>query len=199
MKERQEISTQIHDPKVRSLKYPDSEKRAGIRRHHILSWEKKNSLRNPGHGRSLTIHLPTWLVCSILLHMNPLLDWPGTRSVIPTMLQSVGNGMWINYGLLFQRSFEQDAHHIFCRGSLSKIERRQYIDAVLCLMSKSPRFSPDKVPGARNRFDDFAAVHINQTLAVYGMVSQLTFLLSLSDVFILSPSIFIPFCFCAVW
>lgn len=56
------------------------------------------------------------------------------------------------------------------RGSLSPADRKKYTDAMLCLMSKPPRFSRDKVPGARNRYDDFVAVHINQTMTIHGTV-----------------------------
>lgn len=37
-------------------------------------------------------------------------------------------------------------------------------------MSKPPRSDPNWAPGARNRFDDFVAVHINQTLYIHGTV-----------------------------
>ncbi|KAI5297193.1 hypothetical protein KEM56_005005 [Ascosphaera pollenicola] len=48
-------------------------------------------------------------------------------------------------------------------GSLSKQERKDYINAVLCLQSK-PGITPrDEWPGVRTRYDDFVATHINQT------------------------------------
>ncbi|KAI9929822.1 hypothetical protein ASPWEDRAFT_147128 [Aspergillus wentii DTO 134E9] len=59
-------------------------------------------------------------------------------------------------------------------GSLSPADRKKYTDAMLCLMSKPPRFSRDKVPGARNRYDDFVAVHINQTMTIHGTGNFLT-------------------------
>lgn len=60
------------------------------------------------------------------------------------------------------------------RSSLTLSERRKYTDAVLCLMSKPPRLAPDEAPGARSRFDDFVAVHINQTIGIHATVSQIS-------------------------
>ncbi|KAK2754555.1 hypothetical protein FQN54_006956 [Arachnomyces sp. PD_36] len=55
--------------------------------------------------------------------------------------------------------------------TLSKPERRDYIDAVLCLQEKPSRFSmrPDaeNFPGVKSRFDDFVAVHINMTMTIH--------------------------------
>ncbi|KAL5360108.1 hypothetical protein BJX96DRAFT_174978 [Aspergillus floccosus] len=59
-------------------------------------------------------------------------------------------------------------------GSLSKRERKDYIDAVLCLASKPPKIDPSFAPGARNRFDDFVATHINQTWFIHGTGNFLT-------------------------
>ena len=53
------------------------------------------------------------------------------------------------------------------RGSLSTTERAEYIDAVLCLQ-RLPSIIPEGlVPGAKSRFDDFVATHINQTLSIH--------------------------------
>lgn len=57
-----------------------------------------------------------------------------------------------------------------CRGSLSKRERKEYTDAVLCLASKPSKLDPAFAPGARSRYDDFVAVHINQTWVIHGTV-----------------------------
>ncbi|KZZ92311.1 tyrosinase [Ascosphaera apis ARSEF 7405] len=52
-------------------------------------------------------------------------------------------------------------------GSLSKKERKDYIDAVLCLQSK-PSITPrDEWPGVRTRYDDFVATHINQSMSIH--------------------------------
>lgn len=53
------------------------------------------------------------------------------------------------------------------RGDLSKKERRSYIDAVLCLQSKPALTPASEAPGAKTRFDDFVATHINQSLAIH--------------------------------
>jgi hypothetical protein len=52
-------------------------------------------------------------------------------------------------------------------GSLSQKERRDYTNAVLCLQSKKSKTPNSIVPGARSRFDDFVANHINQTLNIH--------------------------------
>ncbi|KAG9698850.1 tyrosinase central domain-containing protein, partial [Aureobasidium melanogenum] len=51
--------------------------------------------------------------------------------------------------------------------TLSKPHKKKYIDAVLCLQSK-PAISGSLAPGARSRYDDFLATHINQTLTIHG-------------------------------
>lgn len=52
-------------------------------------------------------------------------------------------------------------------GSLTKHERNQYIDAVLCLQQKPSIMPSGLVPGAKTRFDDFTAIHVNQTLGIH--------------------------------
>ncbi|OCL11990.1 Di-copper centre-containing protein [Glonium stellatum] len=52
-------------------------------------------------------------------------------------------------------------------GSLSKFERKEYIDAVLCLQKKPSIFDPGLVPGAKSRADDFTATHINLTSSAH--------------------------------
>lgn len=52
-------------------------------------------------------------------------------------------------------------------GSLSKKQRKNYIKAVQCLQSK-PALTPSTVAsGAKTRFDDFVATHINQTTTIH--------------------------------
>jgi tyrosinase len=46
---------------------------------------------------------------------------------------------------------------------MSKKDRSSYIRAVECLISKPSLSNPAEVPGARNRLDDFAAAHIQET------------------------------------
>jgi tyrosinase len=46
------------------------------------------------------------------------------------------------------------------RSDLSIDERKEYISAVKCLMSKPAKAPKDEVPGALSRFDDFVATHM---------------------------------------
>ncbi|KAK7739334.1 hypothetical protein SLS63_001677 [Diaporthe eres] len=52
-------------------------------------------------------------------------------------------------------------------GSLSEAERLDYVNAVKCLQRLPARTPASVAPGARSRFDDFVAVHINQTLTLH--------------------------------
>ncbi|KAK7908451.1 hypothetical protein PG985_015754 [Apiospora marii] len=47
--------------------------------------------------------------------------------------------------------------------TLSDAEKLEYTAAVKCLMAKPATVDPEKVPGARSRYDDFVAAHINNT------------------------------------
>ena len=49
-------------------------------------------------------------------------------------------------------------------------EREDYIKAVQCLQSLPPKTSTSEVPGVRSRFDDFLAVHVQQTDSIHGTV-----------------------------
>lgn len=55
--------------------------------------------------------------------------------------------------------------------SLCDDEKREYIQAVRCLQT-APSISGDLVPGARNRYDDFVATHVNQTLKIHSTGSK---------------------------
>ncbi|KAK6209976.1 hypothetical protein QIS74_11560 [Colletotrichum tabaci] len=52
-------------------------------------------------------------------------------------------------------------------GSLRREEKLDYVKAVQCLQSKPARSPSDIVPGAKSRFDDFVATHINQTFTIH--------------------------------
>lgn len=58
-----------------------------------------------------------------------------------------------------------------CRNFLSAKERKAYTSAVKCMFTLPSKADPAFAPGARNRYDDFVAVHINQTLSIHGTVS----------------------------
>ncbi|KAF2743180.1 Di-copper centre-containing protein [Sporormia fimetaria CBS 119925] len=51
---------------------------------------------------------------------------------------------------------------------MSSKERKAYIKAVQCLFASPSKSDPAKVPGARNRFDDFVAQHIDQAISIHG-------------------------------
>jgi len=52
-------------------------------------------------------------------------------------------------------------------GTLSKKQRKDYIKAVKCLQEK-PALTPSTLAsGAKSRFDDFVATHINQTMTIH--------------------------------
>ncbi|KAK5712140.1 hypothetical protein LTR17_018095 [Elasticomyces elasticus] len=57
--------------------------------------------------------------------------------------------------------------------TLKDAEKTAYINAVLC-MQKLPAKSGSFAPGAKSRFDDFVAVHINQTLFIHATANFLT-------------------------
>jgi len=51
--------------------------------------------------------------------------------------------------------------------NFSTSEKKAYINAVLCLQSKPPLTPSTLAPGAKTRYDDFIATHINQTLRIH--------------------------------
>lgn len=53
-------------------------------------------------------------------------------------------------------------------------ERKAYIKAVQCLISSPSKSDPALVPGARTRYDDFVAQHMNQTLSIHGTANFLS-------------------------
>ncbi|KAF2124904.1 Di-copper centre-containing protein [Dothidotthia symphoricarpi CBS 119687] len=52
-------------------------------------------------------------------------------------------------------------------GSLSKADRKSYTNAVLCLQKKKANTPSALMPGAKTRYDDWVATHINQTLTIH--------------------------------
>ncbi|KAK0736745.1 hypothetical protein B0T21DRAFT_441541 [Apiosordaria backusii] len=50
---------------------------------------------------------------------------------------------------------------------LTLAQRKEYTDAVLCLMSK-PALTSSAAPGAKSRFDDYIVVHVQQTPRNHG-------------------------------
>ncbi|KAH7067131.1 hypothetical protein FB567DRAFT_256894 [Paraphoma chrysanthemicola] len=52
--------------------------------------------------------------------------------------------------------------------ALSSAEKKDYINAVNCLAKQPARTPAGIAAGAKNRYDDFVATHINQTLSIHG-------------------------------
>lgn len=61
---------------------------------------------------------------------------------------------------------KQKADCCLFRSALSKPERKDYIKAVQCLRELPSKSNPEFAPGARARYDDFVAVHINNTRTI---------------------------------
>ncbi|CZR64522.1 uncharacterized protein PAC_14420 [Phialocephala subalpina] len=59
-------------------------------------------------------------------------------------------------------------------GNLSAQEKMDYINVVLCLQGKMALTPTSLVPGARSRYDDFVATHINQTLIIHYTATSLS-------------------------
>lgn len=55
---------------------------------------------------------------------------------------------------------------------MSNAERVNYTDSLNCLMSKPAKTPSDLAPGAKTRYDDWVATHINQTLHIHCTVSE---------------------------
>jgi tyrosinase len=55
--------------------------------------------------------------------------------------------------------------------ALSHRERRAYIDSILCLQRLPPQTPSAVAAGAKTRYDDFLATHINQTWQIHRTVS----------------------------
>ncbi|KAI8257254.1 Tyrosinase-like protein orsC [Colletotrichum sp. SAR11_239] len=58
--------------------------------------------------------------------------------------------------------------------AFSAQERKEYISAVQCMLTSPSKSDSSFAPGARNRYDDFVAVHINQTRTIHGTGNFLT-------------------------
>ena len=51
--------------------------------------------------------------------------------------------------------------------TFSKTQKKDYINSVLCLQKLPSRTPAHLAPGARTRYDDFVATHINQTQIIH--------------------------------
>jgi len=59
-------------------------------------------------------------------------------------------------------------------GDLTVAERKSYIAAVQCLMTKPSKLPAGQFPGATNRYEDFVVIHMQQTLKIHGTGSFLS-------------------------
>lgn len=59
------------------------------------------------------------------------------------------------------------------RSDLPEAQRKEYIQAVLCLQSKPPISPRDLYPGALNRYDDFVATHESLAMELHSDASSL--------------------------
>ena len=75
---------------------------------------------------------------------------------------------WWAWAILVHFRFGRKGWHR-TRRTLSKMERRGYIDAVLCLQNKPSIYK--EVVGAKSRFDDFQIEHITQAYDIHFNVS----------------------------
>lgn len=57
--------------------------------------------------------------------------------------------------------------YVVRRGSLTKNQRLDYIKALKCIHTKPSTISKSLAPGARNRYDDFQAIHIKYTTSIH--------------------------------
>jgi hypothetical protein len=67
----------------------------------------------------------------------------------------------------------RDADTDLNRTQLSNSEKVAYSTAVNCLLN-TPSKSGSFCPGCKSRYDDFVAVHINQTLTIHGTANFLS-------------------------
>jgi len=108
------------------------------------------------------------MICTVPKQPQPKRpSWISVQVVAPrTMLSCGENGKFqLNTpSYLLRVEVETD---IRGRSTLSFSERKEYTDAVLCLRELPPITPKEIVPGARSRFDDIHAEHINQTLWVH--------------------------------
>lgn len=65
--------------------------------------------------------------------------------------------------------------------SFSRRQKKEFVNALLCLQSKPARTPSHLAAGAKTRYDDFVATHINQTLQIHYTVCQSPLQSSISE------------------
>lgn len=66
--------------------------------------------------------------------------------------------------------------------TLTTAQKKNFISAIKCIQTKRSLFPAGQVPGSKGLFEDFAAVHINQTLFIHYSVSCIPSALSAAPV-----------------
>jgi len=57
---------------------------------------------------------------------------------------------------------------------LTANEKKSYIAAVQCLMTRPSKLPAGQFPGATNRYEDFVVIHMQQTLNIHSTVRAMS-------------------------
>lgn len=105
------------------------------------------------------------MFCSTLaMEENQLVSGRSLRENLPEQAAIYSNSRRLN------RRSECTRENISVRKEWRKLsiqERKNYVQAVLCLRSVRPALYEKEVQGASSRYDDFQLVHINQTFFIH--------------------------------
>lgn len=82
---------------------------------------------------------------------------------------------WYGLQLIKCADPKAKANYATFRNLMTKSERKAYIAAVQCIVTLPSHSDPYDVPGARTRYDDFVAQHINQTFTSHGTANFMGF------------------------
>ncbi|KAJ9134128.1 Tyrosinase central domain protein [Pleurostoma richardsiae] len=121
------------------------------------------------HAKFLTILAAASAVLATPVHVVPRDDANAT-DVLASLAQSAYDVAVDQVNSTTKRSSSCSLANIRIRrewGTLSKADRLSYINAVKCLQSKPAKTPAEVAPGAKTRFDDFVATHINQSLTIH--------------------------------
>lgn len=121
-----------------------------VRRDDTLSSLRSQAIRNLQHAEKISNLSGCSLATAAIRR-----DWYDTQESDSSGSSHLGNYSNICY----------------FRSALTSEVKKSYISAVHCLLRLPSKSDPTFASGARNRYDDFVAVHINQTLTIHGTVS----------------------------
>lgn len=144
----------------------------------LFSWVLGRSISYAEHRYSILFHMAAMLLSGLVAATCVL-----NAAASFTPASTIGTDRLAAQGLFNLAKCELEHYpppqcntRTACRrrewSTLSHKEKRDYINAVLCLQSKPSLSTSDyyPAPGARSRYDDFVATHINQTLTIHGTV-----------------------------